>query len=306
LPPKTSPTKAEAIIDLLVNSKNSDKAISRMTNTTLSYVRKVKCEHRKAKYSAFEVKGPFGGYRLYDDQILSGEGSRSEQTKTGIDNTGPAGVADTSDRISDIEVKKMKMTTSNNNLDGSRQRTKSNAYAHHYVNPISNDERRQMWADFDSNKTPVDIIKIYGFAPHLVEHEYLEYLRLAGVSLSEMQHNVILRLKESMDYFIKGPLMNRYDELEALTAEYKDRGRLGIRRFASLVEIYKDVGFQKGKESINNISEPLAKGWQRPPCFLCSKPLGGVIVDLRYGADYVKEIHELWNGWIHEVSCSNR
>lgn len=176
----------------------------------------------------------------------------------------------------------------------------------YYNDPVGKETRKILWNAFDAMVSLVDIIKEHGFVPEMVEQEYMKFLHAKAVSPTEMQGAVFLQINKSRELLAEIFSKERVQEYEKILALYKTNGSVSNEKFCMLMEIFGQLEFFKGKESIlnNGVAEPLIGKWTRLICRMCGKPLPGVVYDAsRTGLDYIRWLHDSATGWSHWPAC---
>lgn len=268
-------SKKAAIIELLKEGRLSNKEIAERVGTHRDYVAKVKCLRRK------ELEN-YGEIHNTKSPALHGE-ERPSQGKAAVKGDPvPA--------------------TMREGHPGSQLHA---TVPHASYQSLSAAQRRTVWTAFDKGKSRVDVVKKFGLDPVIVRREYEEFLEFQGISLQEMQGTVIRKINESKRYLIDGPLKHRREEYEGLVTEYNNKAYVGTKRFLAVLDIYWQIANLLGKESITDVSASLPKGWIRPNCALCDKPLEGILFENEdySGQPYIEEISRESKAWFH-YACS--
>jgi hypothetical protein len=327
--PSADPSSIKAaIIELVKQGGLSNRQIARRTGSTKNYVAKVKSIYNRRLNSLGDISAPSfpsSPSLQAGQQDDVGDGGTSTNSNQGNNNGGGSKNSDDtgdssggSDNTNSDQTRLLK-GGSQYHAQAGAFRTKSKQHHHHATAPaaiatasigtvaISAEDRKKLWTAFDAQRSLVDIIKEYGYPLHLVEREYLDFLHCQGISLKEMQGNIIMRINQSRDYFIDGLLSDDVaKQYEELAEAYRNRGYVGTKQFLSLLEIYRQVALLDGKKLIlsDGVSEPLMEGWARPLCHWCHKPLPGVIYDAtRLGIDYIKDLHVDSPLRAHHIGC---
>ena len=171
-------SKKAAVIRLLDEGKYTDKEIAKKLLTTWNYVRKIKCQHNKSQ-------AYFGEIQAIDNTIDDYQTNDNQTHVEAVERSPVAGGLGRKINKGQGKAKK----------DAAYQQRQDTPHF-----PLDREERKKIWTDFDANKSIVEIVKAYGIAPEIIEREYRSFLRVQGISLSEMQGTIIRKINETRDY----------------------------------------------------------------------------------------------------------
>jgi hypothetical protein len=311
--PSDYSSKKAAIISLIeLGCTNEEIAIR--TDTTKRYVAKIRSIHKAAKNS-------LNGLALFADE--SSGISPADAGDMNVNNDGAADIPrneggknqDNNNKDSESKDRRgtgketipKRLPNAASTSAAAIGRNMSNiGQGGYYNDPVGKEVRKILWTAFDARVSLVDIIKEHGFVPEIVEHEYSKFQRAKGVSPTEMQGVVIRKINESRDTFAEILAKEKVGEYDKIVGLYTANGSISAEQFSVLLEIYRQIEFFRGKESILNdgVSEPLIMRWVRPKCYRCGKPLPAVIYDAsRNGIEYIKEIARNSEAWAHYLGC---
>ena len=79
-------------------------------------------------------------------------------------------------------------------------------------------------------------------------------------------------VKEATEYYQK------------LAEKYNANGYLTNKEFAQLLELLRSIGYQEGVDALASSDVRSPKGWIRPSCSICRKPLLGLVTNPSIGS----------------------
>lgn len=167
-------SKKERIAALLESGSVTYQEIARKENTSVEYVRKIKCLLRKP-YTRANTKSASEG-RTAQPSFQSKAAFRPTQEQVSRNDQAsirPATVT---------EGEFTSQSTANAN-----KRHKYQPSSSHLQQQLTEDQRKALWADFESGMNPVDVIIKYGYTPLTVQEEYLAYLEFKNIDLTQSQ-----------------------------------------------------------------------------------------------------------------------
>ena len=276
-------TKKQAVLELLHSDDFlTDAEIAKKADTTIQYVRKVRCEERQETLS--DLNNPSSTNSGSNDDTAQGQ-SAARQEKSGSNHS--------SDSNAKSGPKKQTQTH--------RQFSRLSYDQRSVIGLISEEDRKKLWGDFLDKKSLPEIIKERGYQPENVWHEYQLFLRFNGFDVHEIQANLIRNISKSMDFLLSKFQQEEVNEYNRTVQEFKNKGYIGSQQFNYLLNISQKIRYLEGKNSIENLSEELPWPWVRPKCTYCKRPVEGVIVSTKYGtAERVLKSED----WRH-VRCLN-
>lgn len=141
----------------------------------------------------------------------------------------------------------------------------------------SADERKKLWKEFSDGKSLATIIQETGLNPQAVELEHNVYLKFTGRDPHALQ-------RQALDYLAsRASLVQDQKELlesiQNLVSEYNNTGYLTNDGFSRLLQIVHATGFEAGIDAVAKTNNRAPKGWTRPPCSVCGKPISSVVFD---------------------------
>jgi hypothetical protein len=145
--------------------------------------------------------------------------------------------------------------------------------------------RKELWKKFSDNIPVVEIIRETGLNPHVVWSEFEYFLILTKRDPYTLQ-------KEAMDYL--STRISEVPELEELVEPYQKLAEnyrtnryLTNTEFSELLRLlsrcnmrkgYKS-GYESGIDAVASTGVRPPRGWVKPPCSICGKPMWGLVVN---------------------------
>lgn len=167
-------------------------------------------------------------------------------------------------------------------------------------NAENSEERKKLWKAFADGKPLAIIIQETGLNPHAVEAEYDAFFKFTERDPYTFQ-------KEAMEFVasLVPSIQDQKEKVELyqnLVSEYNKNGSLTNKAFSLLLRLVQNMGFEAGIESVRRTNNRTPKGWIRPNCSVCGKPLSGLVFDPAKMAD---GIIKSFKGWCH-ATCGSR
>jgi hypothetical protein len=138
------------------------------------------------------------------------------------------------------------------------------------IPPLGQEDLKKMYDEFQSGKTPVEVIAANGFSPMLVEHEYNRFCRMNGLNLRSLAQEMVEVLKSS-NKELSVPLLKEIGK-EMITCNTD---------ITEIVEFASTSSYSGGQLSIikqMRSGDPIVTF--RPfVCSICHKPIRGAMIE---------------------------
>ena len=138
------------------------------------------------------------------------------------------------------------------------------------IPPLTQEDLKKMYSEFQNGETPVEVIAANGFNPMLVEYEYNRFCRMNGLDIRSLAHELVDVLKKANN----GLAALRMQKMEEDGIRCNDD-------ICELVEFALTSSYSGGELSV---IERIRKGDTidefRPfVCPICRKPMRGAVIE---------------------------
>jgi hypothetical protein len=261
----------------LASGKHSDADIAYIEKTSVEYVRKVRCQAVKTTSNSSTTTGG-----------LASESSRS--LRSGPDPELERRIVNMTDEASIRAGTSMHDTTAGQSTTNT---TRSEQ--------ITLDQRKELWADFDSGLDRVGAVKKYGYPAATVRDEHSAYSEFENIDLNQSQNLLTGWLRSHLSRVEKRA--EDHAMYKGIMTEYAAKKFLTKEQHIKLFDLCLVTAYYTGAESLTHVKNRPPEGWVRPHCSICGKPLHGVLVDSADAKS--KPVLESIKDW-HHTKCAGQ
>jgi hypothetical protein len=137
--------------------------------------------------------------------------------------------------------------------------------------PLEAEDLKVLYGDFQSGKSPVDVVVMRGFHPEAVEIEYRRYLRLSNQDRPKL-----------IERIVEGVVTARSDSIDRIKGKYYSSGTLDNTELDMLLRLNNNEQLRNGEAElmakISSGSGNLPDEFYRPSCHICGAPVPGILV----------------------------
>ena len=276
LPTLDKNTSKKSQILRLAAAGHSDRAISAQVGTSEGYVAKVKSEAKRAALQGHPPPVP-------DLRLISsarGTSGTSTSSKTSLQT-------------------RLRQLTAHSPLISIRPQ--SPIIVNNLRETNENAEvRKELWKKFAQKVPIIEIIKETGLNPAVVWSEFEYFLQFTD-------RDPYALCKDAMDYLSncvgKADQKEIADSYQKLAEKYNANGYLSNRQFSELLALLVSIGYQTGIDAVASKDVRPPKGWVRPPCSICKKPMSKMVANPT--EELGKKALESVSAWCHS-QCVKR
>jgi hypothetical protein len=137
--------------------------------------------------------------------------------------------------------------------------------------------RKELWGKFAQKMPNVEIIKETGLNPGNVLYEFEYFLRFLNRDAYALQKGAIDYLANCIG---EVPDLKEFAEpCQKLVDHYGATGYLTNTEFFELLRLLSRIGYESGIDAVASRNVRPPKGWIKPPCSVCGKPMGALVVN---------------------------